>query len=74
LLQVPGIFACDPVRCAAKAKEGEGKECPLDSQAQQVVSKLQGFFEWAKADPKIAGFNPWVSVMSISGFWYVLSF
>jgi len=29
--------------------------CPLHSQAEQVVVKLEGFFEWAKIEPRIAG-------------------
>ena len=33
--------------------------CPLDAQAEQIVIKLDGFFKWAKNDPKIRGFNPW---------------
>jgi hypothetical protein len=32
---------------------------PLDAQAKNNVDKLQGYFEWAKADKRIAGFNPW---------------
>jgi hypothetical protein len=32
---------------------------PLDGQAKNNVDKLQGYFEWAKADKRIAGFNPW---------------
>ena len=53
-LFVPGVFGCDPLHCAAK-----NKSCPLDDQAKQIVLKLDGFFEWAKSDDKIAGFNPW---------------
>lgn len=31
----------------------------MDKQAEQIVIKLNGFFQWAKAEPRIAGFNPW---------------
>ena len=48
------MFASSPSHCAAS-----NVSCPLDPQAKQIVIKLQGFFEWAKKDPKIAGFNPW---------------
>ena len=51
---VPGIFASSPAGCASK-----NVSCPLDSQAKQIVIKLDGFFEWAKQDSRIAGFNPW---------------
>lgn len=51
---VPGIFASDPVHCTAG-----NVSCPLDAQAQQIVEKLDGFFEWAKVEPRVAGFNPW---------------
>ena len=51
---VPGIFASDPVHC----REGN-VSCPLDAQAAQIVIKLDGFFNWAKSDSKIYGFNPW---------------
>ena len=54
VILVPGIFASDPVHC----REGN-VSCPLDAQAEQIVIKLEGFFEWAKMDPKIHGFNPW---------------
>jgi hypothetical protein len=35
----------DPAHCAAKKKE-----CPIGPQAEQIVIKLKGFFEWAKND------------------------
>lgn len=53
-LFVPGVFASSPEGCMSK-----GRKCPLDSQAEQIVIKLSGFFEWAKTEPRIAGFNPW---------------
>ena len=28
-------------------------------QAKNLVDKLDGYFEWAKSDKRIAGFNPW---------------
>jgi hypothetical protein len=33
--------------------------CPLEGQAEQVVIKLDGFFDWAMQDDKVIGFNPW---------------
>jgi hypothetical protein len=51
---VPGIFANDPVHC-----QQNNVSCPLEGQAEQVVIKLDGFFDWAMQDDKIAGFNPW---------------
>jgi hypothetical protein len=54
VLFVPGVFALDPVHCAAK-----NGSCPLDKQAVQVVDKLDGFFDWAKNDSRVLGFNPW---------------
>ena len=53
-LFVPGVFADDPAHCAAK-----NFSCPLDKQAVQVVDKLNGFFDWAKNDSRVLGFNPW---------------
>ena len=32
---------------------------PSEDATQNVVAKLQGYFDWAKADKRIAGFNPW---------------
>eukprot|EP01009_Symbiontida_sp_KSa7_P008037 NODE_5249_length_318_cov_320.765799_g4638_i0.p1 GENE.NODE_5249_length_318_cov_320.765799_g4638_i0~~NODE_5249_length_318_cov_320.765799_g4638_i0.p1 ORF type:complete len:96 (-),score=28.12 NODE_5249_length_318_cov_320.765799_g4638_i0:4-291(-) len=32
---------------------------PLKDSAKNVVDKLNGYFEWAKKDTRIAGFNPW---------------
>eukprot|EP00658_Telonema_sp_P-2_P065628 TRINITY_DN54829_c0_g2_i2.p1 TRINITY_DN54829_c0_g2~~TRINITY_DN54829_c0_g2_i2.p1 ORF type:complete len:287 (+),score=76.83 TRINITY_DN54829_c0_g2_i2:65-925(+) len=52
VLFVPGIFASDPAHCARG-----NVSCPLDSQAEQIVTKLDGFFEWAKNDTRVAGFN-----------------
>ena len=53
-LFVPGIFASDPTHCA-----DTGVSCPLDAQAKQIVTKLDGFFQWAKDEARIVGFNPW---------------
>jgi hypothetical protein len=53
-LFVPGVFALDPVRCKAA-----NSSCPLAEQARQVVTKLQSYFDWAKNDSRIIGFNPW---------------
>ena len=51
-LFVPGVFASSPSHCIAS-----NVSCPLDPQAKQIVIKLDGFFTWAKSDPKIAGFK-----------------
>ena len=68
VLFVPGIFASDPLHCAAG-----NVSCPLDAQAEQIVLKLDGFFEWAKAEPRVAGFNPWHfanrSTPQLQGWW-----
>jgi hypothetical protein len=48
VMLVPGTFAC-----------GNLSFFPLEAQAQNVVAKLQGYFDWAKADKRVAGFNPW---------------
>ena len=53
-LFVPGVFASSPSHCAS-----ENVSCPLASQAEQIVIKLEGFFRWAKNDSRVAGFNPW---------------
>ena len=53
-LFVPGVFASSPSHCAS-----ENVSCPLASQAEQIVIKLDGFFQWAKNDSRVAGFNPW---------------
>ena len=54
VMLVPGVFASDPDHC-----EMSNVSCPLDAQARQVVLKLDGFFQWAKADNRIFGFNRW---------------
>lgn len=57
LLLVPGIYGNTPANCE---KAGASADvCSLDAQAAQVVTKLDGFFAWAKADERIAGFNSW---------------
>jgi hypothetical protein len=48
VMLVPGTFAC-----------GNLSFFPLEAQAQNVVAKLRGYFDWAKADKRVAGFNPW---------------
>ena len=53
VMLVPGIFASDPVHCA-----DNNVSCPLASQAQQIVTKLDGYFDWAKKDARVRGFNP----------------
>ena len=45
---VPGVFACSNL-----------SYYPLAAQSVQMVAKLDGYFEWAKAQPRIAGFTPW---------------
>jgi hypothetical protein len=48
VMLVPGTFACSNLTYF-----------PLEQQAQNNVEKLSGYFEWAKADKRIAGMNPW---------------
>lgn len=57
LLLVPGVYGNTPAACEKAG--GSAAVCSLDAQAVQVVKKLDGFFEWAKAEERIAGFNPW---------------
>ena len=48
VMLVPGTYACSNL-----------SYFPLDEQAKNVVDKLDGYFDWAKANKRIAGFNPW---------------
>ena len=57
LLLVPGVYGNTPAKCAQAG--GTAAVCSLEAQATQVVAKLDAFFEWAKAEERIAGFNPW---------------
>ena len=45
---VPGVMACSNLSFY-----------PLAMQSTQIVAKLDGYLEWAKAEPRIAGFSPW---------------
>lgn len=51
---IPGIYANDPEICLQN-----NVSCPLEDQAEQVVIKLKQYFDWAKQDDNIVGFNPW---------------
>ena len=53
VMLVPGVFASDPVHCA-----DSNVSCPLAAQAEQIVVKLDRYFEWAKEDARVRGFNP----------------
>ena len=33
--------------------------CSVSDQDEQNVERIRGFFNWAKDDPMVAGFNPW---------------
>ena len=48
ILLVAGIFGCSNT-----------PKFPVTEQEKHIVEKLVGYFEWAKADTRIAGFNPW---------------
>jgi hypothetical protein len=48
VLLVPGTFGCSNL-----------SYFPIEGQARNVVDKLEGYFQWMKAEPRIAGFNPW---------------
>ena len=48
VLLVPGMFGCSDL-----------KYFPLAAQEKNLVDKLNGYFNWAKSDSRIAGFNPW---------------
>ena len=54
-----GILYGRAGRLTAKNAGFRPRAVPLDGQAKNNVDKLQGYFEWAKADKRIAGFNPW---------------
>ena len=56
-LLVPGVYGNTPASCVANG--GTTAACALDTQASQVVAKLDPHFAWAKADARIVGFNPW---------------
>ena len=56
VMLVPGVFGNTPEGCAA-----HNLSCPLDEQQNQIVLKLEAYFEWAKAEPRIAGFNPYAT-------------
>ena len=45
VLFVPGIFACNT--------------STVEFDSQQIVNKLDLFFNWAKNDSLVAGMNPW---------------
>lgn len=45
---VPGTFACSNLTYMS-----------LEESSRIVVDKLDGYFEWAKADARVAGINPW---------------
>ena len=48
VLLVPGTFGCSNTTFF-----------PLAAQDRNVQDKLRAYFAWAKADARIAGFNPW---------------
>ena len=56
VILVPGVFGNTPEGCAA-----HNLSCPLDEQETQIVLKLDAYFEWAKAEPRIVGFNPYAT-------------
>ena len=45
--------------CAAAPPPPSRMHCLLDAQATQIVAKLNAYFQWAKNDTRIIGFNPW---------------
>jgi hypothetical protein len=47
-IAVPGTFACSDLHWAGLAESD-----------RQVATKMEEYFAWAKADPRIAGLNPW---------------
>ena len=48
VLLVAGVFACTNFTYF-----------PLPLQDRNVAEKLEAYFTWAQAEPRIAGFNPW---------------
>ena len=48
---VPGTFGC--------ANYSQGGGLPLAESDAQVATKLEGYFEWMKADKRLGGINPW---------------
>ena len=53
-LLAPGVFASSPAHCRAS-----NISCPLATQAEQVVARLDVLFNWSKQQHKIAGWIPW---------------
>ena len=66
---VPGLFGCDVSAggCATDPKQAQrrclcalsGRDLSRAGQAAGLVAKLEGFFAWAKDEPRIVGINPW---------------
>ena len=48
VMLVPGVFGCSNTSFY-----------PLEAQSAQIVRKLQLYFEWAREEPRVAGFMPW---------------
>eukprot|EP01050_Picozoa_sp_SAG11_P006256 SAG11_NODE_478_length_9117_cov_6.916168_8_plen_494_part_00 len=54
---VPGTFACS--NATTISGKGFWDVFPLQAQQRILVAKLEEYFDWAKAEPRIGGFCPW---------------
>ena len=61
VMLVPYLAANDPANCALhNASASTDVSCRLDTQAAQTVRRLRRYFEWARSETRIIGFNGWV--------------
>ena len=49
---VPGLVGCS-------VNSSYGKLVPKEDQEQALLQKLEGYYDWAKSDARIAGINSW---------------
>ena len=47
---VPGLVGCS-------VNSSYGRSVPKEDQEQALLQKLEGYYSWAKSDPRIAGIN-----------------
>ena len=49
---VPGLVGCSE-------NSSYGRSVPKEQQEQALLQKLEGYYTWAKTEPRIAGINSW---------------
>ena len=64
VMVVPFTAGCDPATC-----EANNISCPMESQAAVNVARLRGYYDWARNDSRVAGFDPWHILNSSSTLW-----